>query len=76
MHCTPVSVVVNGPGWRAGQREPHPGRMPGGTELGTQEGLREGWCGRTTDSKGTRPGGKGGDVGRARSLGPYRPSLV
>ena len=58
--CVHVSVVVKGRGWRAGQRELHLGRSPGGTKLGTQEGLREG-------GKETKPGGEGG---------PCRPFLV
>ena len=30
---TLASVVVCGPGWKAGQREPHLGRIPGGQSL-------------------------------------------
>ena len=45
VHCSLASVVVSGPGWKVGQREPHLGRIPGGTKLGTQEELGEGWCG-------------------------------
>ena len=45
VHCTLASVVVSGPGWKAGQREPHLGRIPGGTKLGTQKELGEGWWG-------------------------------